>query len=100
MDVYDEMPELKICTAYRLDGRVTDGFSASAEALDRAEPVLDRVSGWSKPVKGCRRFSELPREARDYIRRVEEYCGVPVDVVSTGPNRSETIVRRDPWTPS
>jgi len=100
MDVYDGMPELKVCTAYRLDGRVTQGFPASAEALDRAEPVLEKVAGWSGQVKGCRRFSELPREARDYIRRVEEYCGVPVDVVSTGPNRSETIVRRDPWTPS
>jgi adenylosuccinate synthase len=100
LDVYDGMPKLKICTAYRLDGRVTDGFSASAEALDRAEPVLDEVPGWSRPVKGCRRFSDLPREARDYIRRIEEYCRVGVEVVSTGPNRSETIVRRDPWTPS
>jgi len=100
MDVYDGMPELKVCTAYRLDGRRTEGFPASAEALDRAEPVLEKVAGWSNPVKGCRRFSDLPREARDYIRRIEEYCGVSVDVVSTGPNRSETIVRRDPWTPS
>jgi adenylosuccinate synthase len=100
MDVYDGMPELKVCTSYRLDGRTTNGFPASAEALDRAEPVLEKVAGWTKPVKGCRRFSDLPREARDYIRRVEEYCAVPVDVVSTGPNRSETIVRRDPWTPS
>ncbi len=100
MDVYDGMPELKVCTVYRLDGRLSDCFPASAEALDRVEPVLEKVAGWSEPVKGCRRFSELPRQARDYIRRVEEYCGVAVDVVSTGPNRSETIVRRDPWTPS
>jgi adenylosuccinate synthase len=94
------MPELKVCTAYRLDGRPCEGFPASAEALDRIEPVLEKVPGWSAPVKGCRRFNELPRQARDYIQRVEEYCSVPVDVVSTGPNRSETIVRRDPWTPS
>jgi adenylosuccinate synthase len=100
MDVYDGMPELKICTAYRLDGKPVDGFPASASALDRVEPVLEKVPGWFRPVKGCRRFAELAREAKDYIRRIEEYCGVPVDVVSAGPNRSETIVRRNPWTRS
>jgi adenylosuccinate synthase len=100
MDVYDGMPELKICTAYGLDGRRTEAFPSSAEALERAEPVLETVPGWTKAVKGCQRFAELPREARDYIRRVEDYCGVPVEVISTGPNRSETIVRKDPWTPS
>ena len=100
MDIYDGMPELKVCTGYRIDGRLASGFPASAEALDRAEPVLEAVSGWSAPVKGCRRFADLPQEARDYIRYIEEYSGVSVDVVSVGPNRSETIVRRDPWTPS
>jgi len=100
LDVYDGMPELKVCTAYRLDGRGIDDFPASAPALERVEPVLERVPGWSEPVKGCRRYNELPRQARDYIRRVEDYCGVGVEVVSTGPNRSETIVRREPWIPS
>jgi adenylosuccinate synthase len=100
MDVYDGMPELKVCTAYRLDGRPENGFPASAAALERIEPVLEKVPGWSKPVKGCRKYSELAREAKEYVRRIEEYCGVPVDVVSVGPNRSETIVRRDPWTRS
>ena len=100
MDIYDGMPELKVCTGYRIDGRLASGFPASAEALDRAEPVLEAVSGWSAPVKGCLRFPDLPQEARDYIRYIEEYSGVSVDVVSVGPNRSETIVRRDPWTPS
>jgi adenylosuccinate synthase len=100
MDVYDGMPELQVCTAYRLDGRPENGFPASAGALERIEPVLEKVPGWSKPVKGCRKYGDLAREAKDYIRRIEEYCGVPVDVVSVGPNRSETIVRRNPWTPS
>jgi adenylosuccinate synthase len=100
MDVYDGMSELQLCTAYRLDGRPEKGFPASAAVLERIEPVLEKVPGWSKPVKGCRKYGDLAREAKDYIRRIEEYCGVPVDVVSVGPNRSETIVRRNPWTPS
>ena len=100
MDVYDGFPELQVCTAYRTAAGVSRDFPASQEALDRAEPVLERFRGWSAPVRGCRRFEELPGEARDYLRFIEEDCGVPVDVVSVGQNRSETIVRRDPWTRS
>jgi adenylosuccinate synthase len=100
MDVYDGMPELKVCTGYRLDGETLNCFPASIQALERIEPVLETLPGWKKSVKGCHRYEDLPEEARLYIDFIERSCGVPVDIVSTGPNRSETIVRRNPWTPS
>jgi adenylosuccinate synthase len=100
MDVYDGMPELKVCTGYRLGGETLPDFPASIQALEGVEPVLERLPGWEKPVKGCRRYGDLPAPARDYIDFIEGSCGVPVDIVSTGQNRSETIVRRNPWTPS
>ena len=98
MDVYDGMPELKVCTGYRLDGETLSSFPASIQALERIEPVLEKIPGWKKSVKGCRRYEDLPELARLYIELIERSCGVPVDIVSTGPNRSETIVRRNPWT--
>jgi adenylosuccinate synthase len=100
MDVFDGMPELKICTGYRLAGETLNCFPASIQALENIEPVLETLPGWKKPVKGCRRYEDLPGEARLYIEFIERSCGVPVDIVSTGAERSETILRRNPWTPS
>ncbi len=100
MDVLDGMPQIKVCTAYRLDGKALEGFPASLQALDRCDPVLETLPGWEKPVKGRPSYKALPPQARAYIEFIERYCGVPVDIVSTGQDRSETIVRRNPWTPS
>ncbi len=100
MDVLDGMPELKVCTAYRLDSETLEGFPASLQALDRSEPVLETLPGWEQPVKGRPRYEALPPQARAYIEFIERSCGVPVGIVSTGQDRSETIVRWNPWTPS
>jgi len=100
MDVLDGMPEIKVCTAYRLDGKTLKGFPASLQALDRVEPVLETLPGWGKPVKGRPSYEALPPQARAYIEFIERSCGVPVSIVSTGQDRTETIVRQNPWTPS
>jgi adenylosuccinate synthase len=100
MDVYDGMPEIKVCTGYRLDGKPLKCFPASIQALEEIEPVLETLPGWKKSVKGCRRYEDLPGEARLYVEYIERSCGLPVDIVSTGADRSETIMRRNPWTPS
>lgn len=100
LDVYDGMPLLKVCTAYELDGQRVHRFPASIQELESAEPVLETLAGWTSPVKGCLHYEDLPPQARLYIEFIERCCGVPVDIVSTGPNRSQTIVRRSPWTPS
>ena len=98
LDVYDGMKEIKACTSYDIKGTVVEEFPASNEALAEAEPVLKTFKGWQESIKDCRRFEDLPARARDYIRYIEEYTETPVDIVSTGYRRKETMVRKDPWT--
>jgi adenylosuccinate synthase len=100
LDVYDGMEEIKICTAYNIDGRETIDFPAVIDNLNKAEPVVKSFSGWKKSVKDCRSYEDLPAEARSYIEFIEEHLQTPVEIVSVGPNRSETILRTSPWTPS
>jgi adenylosuccinate synthase len=100
LDVYDEMEEIKVCTGYRFEAAESTEFPAALYKLEQAEPVLEVLPGWRKDTTGCRRFEQLPSRARQYVRFIEEHVGVAVDVVSVGPERSQTIVRRDPWTPS
>jgi len=100
LDVYDGMEEIKICTAYSIDGRETRDFPAAIDSLNKAEPVVKSFSGWKESVKDCRSYADLPAEAREYIEFVEEHLQTPVEIVSVGPNRSETILRTSPWTPS
>jgi adenylosuccinate synthase len=100
LDVYDGMEEIKVCTAYEIEGKETREFPAAIENLNKAEPVLKSFSGWKESVKKCRDYAELPAEARSYIEFIEEYLQTTVEIVSVGPNRSETILRRSPWTRS
>jgi adenylosuccinate synthase len=98
LDVLDEMEEIEVCTAYRLDGGEIQDFPASIDRLNRVEPILEKLPGWRKSCRGCRRYEELPDQARRYIDRIEGYTGTPVEIVSVGGKRTETIVRRSPWT--
>jgi len=100
LDVLSSFDDVHVCTAYRDGGTIIDEFPASRAILERAEPVTERLPGWKTPLGGCRRFDELPPRARDYVRFVEAAAGVPVSIVSVGPERVETIVRTDPWTRS
>lgn len=100
LDVYDGMEEIKVCTAYSIDGEETRDFPATIEGLNKAEPVVKSFSGWRESVKEYRRYDDLPAEARGYIEFIEEYLRTPVEIVSVGPNRKQTILRRSPWTRS
>jgi len=100
LDVYDAMGEIQACVAYRVGGEETDEFPATVSALEGAQPVLRRFPGWQKPITECRRESELPAAARDYVRFIEEYTQTPVEITSVGYRRDQTIVRQDPWTRS
>ncbi len=100
LDVYDGMETIKACTAYRINGNEVVDFPATIEYLNRAQPVVQNFHGWKGEVKSCRSFDDLPPEAKDYIHFIEEYVETSVDIVSVGHNRSETIVRRNPWTQS
>ncbi|MFQ5643064.1 MAG: adenylosuccinate synthase [Thiogranum sp.] len=97
LDVLDGMKTVKICVAYRLDGREIDTPPVGADLFDKCEPVLIEMPGWSESTVGTRSMDKLPQAARDYLSRVEELCGVPIDIISTGPDREETLVRRHPF---
>jgi adenylosuccinate synthase len=94
LDVLDGLDELKICTAYRIGGRIVSEFPANL-AADSYEAIYETLPGWKEPTRGARDFGELPVEARNYIARLEEVSGVACAIVSTGSDRDETIIRRD-----
>ena len=95
LDVLDGLPEVHLCTGYRAPGGTLSDFPADLRALAAAEPIYETLPGWSTPTKGATRMEQLPPEARRYIERLEDVSGVPCAIISTGSNRSETIVRPD-----
>ena len=97
LDVLDGVEELKICTGYKLDGNFSDILPVGADDLARCEPVYETMPGWSDSTVGVKSFDDLPASARAYLKRIEETCDVPADLISTGPDREETIVRRHPF---
>jgi adenylosuccinate synthase len=97
LDVLDGLESLKLCTGYKLDGREVDIFPVGAEDAARCEPVYEEMAGWKESTVGAKSLAELPATARAYVKRIEELVGVPVDMVSTGPDREETIVLRHPF---
>ena len=94
LDVLDDLDKIKVCTAYELDGEVVHDFPGNASVLDRCKPVYEEIDGWDRPTAGISDFSELPEGAVNYINRIEELIGCKVDLISTGPEREETIVVR------
>ena len=97
LDVLDGMDTINVCVGYRLDGEEVDVPPVGADGFEKCEPVLVELPGWSEPTVGARSLDDLPKNARDYLRKVEELCEAPIDIVSTGPDRSETIVLRHPF---
>jgi adenylosuccinate synthase len=92
LDVLSELPEIKICTGYEMDGKAVDYFPGDAFLLDRCVPVYETLSGWNVPITGARKLSDLPAAARSYIDRLGELLGLRVGIVSVGPDREQTIV--------
>jgi adenylosuccinate synthase len=93
LDILSGLPEVQLCVAYRIDGRVVDEWPVPSDALARAEPVYERYPGWSADLGEMRRLEELPREARAYIDALEKHAGVPIALVSVGAERTQTIIR-------
>jgi adenylosuccinate synthase len=92
LDVLSEVDELKICTAYELDGERVDFFPSDAFLLERCRPVLETLPGWRVDVTKARRLSDLPAGARRYVDRLNELLALPVSFVSVGPDREQTII--------
>jgi adenylosuccinate synthase len=98
MDVLDDLETIRICTAYRRrDFSEVEVFPGNIEELALCEPVYEELPGWRESTAGIKIFSGLPENARNYLLRIEELAGIPVDIVSTGADRSDIIVRRDPF---
>ncbi len=94
LDVLGAFETIKICTGYRVDGRVLESFPANSRLLERVEPVYEELPGWQCDISSVRNWGDLPTEARGYLKRVEEIAGARVEFVSVGPNRSQAIERQ------
>ncbi|MHB8920383.1 MAG: adenylosuccinate synthase [Halothiobacillus sp.] len=97
LDVLDGIDRIQICVGYEIDGQPLKTAPLSAETYARCVPVYEEIAGWQDSTVGVRQLEDLPQAARRYIERIEELVGVPVDIISTGPDRDETIVLRDPY---
>ena len=93
LDVLSGLPELKLCTGYRLRGQTVDAFPGDARTLAAVEPVYETLPGFEQPIADCRDYDDLPEAAKRYVARIEDALGVPVVMLSVGPARSQTIVR-------
>jgi adenylosuccinate synthase len=98
LDVLDGVEQIKIGVGYRYKGEFLDVLPYGAHAVAEAEPVLEEMPGWTESTVGVTDYDKLPINARRYLERIAELCDVPIDMVSTGPDRNETIVLRDPFT--
>ncbi|MCW6510116.1 adenylosuccinate synthase [Lichenifustis flavocetrariae] len=97
LDILDGFKEIKICTRYRLDGRLIDRLPASQAAQERIEPVYETFAGWDGETGGARSWADLPAQAIKYVRYIEELIGAPVALLSTSPQRDDTILVQNPF---
>ncbi|GAA0092435.1 adenylosuccinate synthase [Paraclostridium bifermentans] len=95
LDVLTGFDTVKICTSYKMGDKVLREFPASLEDLAKCEPIYEELEGWSEDLTGMETYEELPENAKKYIAKIEELVGVNVDMVSVGPNRAQTIVRKN-----
>jgi adenylosuccinate synthase len=97
LDVLDGFDTLKVCTGYRLRGETIDYFPAGLKDQAACEPIYEELEGWREATHGARSWKDLPAQAVKYVRRIEELVGAPVVLLSTSPDRDDTIVMRDPF---
>jgi len=97
LDVLDGMETVKIATGYKLNGQSRDILPVGSEELEGCEPVYETLPGWKDSTVGLTRYEQLPAAARKFLERIEATCSVPIDLISTGPERDQTIVRRHPF---
>jgi adenylosuccinate synthase len=97
LDVLDGFPELKICTGYKVDGKIMKRLPAGASQQAKVKPIYETMPGWQGSTRGARSWADLPAEAVKYVRHIEELIGCPVGMVSTSPEREDVILMRDPF---
>ena len=92
LDILDPFKEIRICTSYMLDGKPLKSPPVLAEDLDRVKPVYETIPGWESSTKGIKSFNALPRNAQAYIEKLEQLCSAPIEIISLGPKRENTII--------
>jgi adenylosuccinate synthase len=97
LDVLDGFAEIKVCVGYLLDGERLDRLPAGQDSQARVEPVYKTFEGWSQSTRGARSWAELPAQAVKYVRQIEELIECPVSLLSTSPEREDTILMKDPF---
>jgi adenylosuccinate synthase len=97
LDVLDGLEQIRLCVGYELDGQRLDVLPRGSDAVARCEPIYETFAGWSESTMGVQRWEDLPKSAQSYLKRVEEVAGVPIAMVSTGPDRNETILLQHPF---
>jgi adenylosuccinate synthase len=97
LDILDGLDEIKVCVGYKLDGKEIDYLPAGEHAQARVEPIYETIDGWKEKTANARSWAELPAQAIKYVRRIEELTGCPVAVLSTSPDREDTILMKNPF---
>lgn len=97
IDVLTGLDTVKICTAYELDGEKITEYPANLDQLRRCKPIFEELSGWTEDITGCRSLDELPKNARNYLERISELCGVHISIFSVGPDREQTNLLEQLW---
>jgi len=97
LDVLDDLASIQICVGYKIDGNPIAGLPVVVDRFAECEPVYEDWPGWQESTVGITNYDDLPQKARDYLARIEELAGVPVDIISTGPDREQTIIKTHPF---
>jgi adenylosuccinate synthase len=97
LDVLDGLDTIKICVGYRIDGRVSSSPPLLASTFGDCEAIYEEIPGWKQPSAGVTRYEELPENAKSYLDRLQALVGVPITIISTGPDREQTIIRQNPF---
>ncbi len=98
LDIYDDMEEIKVCTAYEIDSKTVTDFPARVDMLEKAKPVYQTFKGWKKKIGGTKKFEDLPQKAREYVEFIEKYTETPITIISVGYERDDTMIRKPVWT--
>jgi adenylosuccinate synthase len=96
LDVLDTLKTLRICTRYRLRGKEISVLPLDTADVAAAEPIYEELPGWESSTLGVKTFAALPKNAQQYLSRIEELAGIPIDIISTGADRKDTIIRQNP----
>jgi adenylosuccinate synthase len=91
------MEKIRVCVSYNLNGEVVEVPPVGADLFEQCTPNYIEMPGWSESTVGAKRYDDLPEAAKKYLRKIEELCETPIDIISTGPDRNETLILRHPF---